>query len=105
MDSLNHILSAGLPWPELFIAITASTIIYLFFTYTVIGNDEESALDIHVPIPEQCKPNWQGTLLNEPSIKVAKTTMHQRLKQIAEQKCRFLVQALYNAIVQLPGGS
>lgn len=70
MDTLNHPLPTGLPWPEFFIALAAGAIIYVFFSYSVIGNDEDSALDLNVPVPEQCKPGWQGKLLDDPSIKV-----------------------------------
>ena len=70
MEALNHIFPAGLPWPELFIAFAAGTIIYIFFSYTVISNSEESALDYNVPVPEQCKPDWKGKILEGPNIKV-----------------------------------
>ncbi len=71
MDALNQLFPTGLPWPEILIAFTAGAIIYSIFTYSVISNDEESAPDLSVPVPEQCKPGWQGKLLDEPNIKVS----------------------------------
>ena len=78
MDAINHIFTAGLPWPEFLIALAAGAVIYLFFTYTVVSNGEESALDIYVPVPEQCKPNWHGKLLEEPSVKVAMKSVQEK---------------------------
>ena len=71
MEALNYLFPVGIPWPELSITLAAGTIIYVFFSYTVISDGEESALDYKIPVPEQCKPGWQGKLLDEPSIKVA----------------------------------
>ncbi len=74
MESLNHLFPSGLPWPEICIALAAGVIISVFFRYTIINDGEESALDFNVPVPEQCKPGWEGGLLGEPTLKVVLTS-------------------------------
>ena len=74
MENLNHFLLSGLPSPEFCIAVTAGVIIVVFFRYTVLSDGEDSALDVSVPVPEQCKLGWEGRLLDEPNLKVLLTS-------------------------------
>lgn len=56
--------------PEIFVA--CATVVTLLFTlyYTFFGTDEERPANLNISLPEQCKPGWQGRVLEEPAIKV-----------------------------------
>lgn len=36
----------------------------------LLRSDAEDAIEFSVPVPEACRPGWEGKQLNEPSIKV-----------------------------------
>ena len=74
METLNHIFPVGLPWPEFCIALAAGVIIYTFFSNTVINDGKDYAPDYTVPVPDACKPGWEGKLLDEPSVKASPYT-------------------------------
>lgn len=46
------------------VVAVASLIVYLQ------KSNKEAAIDFDVPLPPQCQPGWQGTVLENPSIKV-----------------------------------
>ena len=48
------------------IAILISTVLYR----AILVTDDEAPITFAVPVPEQCKPEWKGRILDEPSVKV-----------------------------------
>jgi len=104
MDALNHLFPANLPWPEFFIALGTGAAIYVFFSYTIINNGEESALDFNIPVPEQCGPGWQGKRLDEPSIRVIMASIPCSEGIGSDHGSRYQAQVLYNAIARLLEG-
>lgn len=104
MDALNHLFLTDLPWPEFFIALAAGGAIYVFFSYTIINNGEESALDFNISVPEQCGPGWQGKLLDEPSIRVFIASIPRSEGIDSDHGSRYQAQVLYNAIARLLEG-
>ena len=70
MSSVSSgVLGQSIPWPGLFAGavILALTSIYCrtFFLRSV----EEPDVDYEVPVPEQCKPGWQGEELDQVQLK------------------------------------
>jgi hypothetical protein len=41
----------------------------------LLRSDAEDAIEFSVPVPEACRPGWEGKQLNEPSIKVWHVTI------------------------------
>lgn len=44
-----------------------------FVLYVCLKPDPEAAIDYYIPIPEQCHPEWKGEILQDPSLKVARS--------------------------------
>ena len=66
MDSLSESF-AGL---EAYIAVVLGliTVTILYYSWTLV---EERVPGYEVPPPEQCRHDWQGTVLENPSLKVS----------------------------------
>lgn len=69
MDILNH-PPAQLPWLEVSIFVSSVVFVFAVFKYIVLDDDEGRPVSFKVPIPEQCSPEWEGEVLEEPTIKV-----------------------------------
>ena len=41
----------------------------------LLRSDAEDAIEFSVPVPEACRPGWEGKQLDEPSIKVRHVNM------------------------------
>ena len=62
--------SGKVPWVELSLAIIATAFVYLVLQYRVRSKEDEQPVHVTVPVPEQCKPGWEGKVLERPSVKV-----------------------------------
>lgn len=56
--------------PTLFIGCLTCAIIYLLVYNGVLCIDLECPINFTVPLPDQCKADWEGRVLDNPSIKV-----------------------------------
>ena len=65
METLQHLAPDSLALLA-FLFILFLPILYFFLSESAF----EDAVEYHVPIPEQCGPEWQGKVLDSPSIKV-----------------------------------
>ena len=75
--SISDLFPSGkIPWSDLSLAFVLTAVIYLFLTYTLLGDEDELPARFIVPIPEQCKPDWEGEVLEEPSIKVCSSKVN-----------------------------
>lgn len=51
--------------------IFSLTAVFTAFKYAVLNDSSgNGAVTFKVPVPEACSPQWNGTVLDEPSIKV-----------------------------------
>jgi len=57
-------------------ALTTGAVLLVtaWLLYALLRTDSEKAVGFTVPVPDQCKPGWQGKVLDEPSIKVSGST-------------------------------
>ena len=63
------------PLLDLTTATTALCVLgTIWLLYRALRTDPEKAVDFTVPAPEQCEPGWSGKILDQPTIKVARTT-------------------------------
>ena len=67
-DNLDR-LTLGLSW----LGLCAVATVFALSVYfrTLYGDPEDSGVDYSVPIPEQCRPNWEGEELEEVQLKVS----------------------------------
>lgn len=70
MELLDHVQSVRFSNPDFLgfctAVVTLLITLYLYFS----GNDEERPVHFSIPLPEQCKPGWDGQVLEKPTIKV-----------------------------------
>ena len=69
MDTLNN-PPAQLPRLEIFIFVLSVVFVFAVFKSVVLADEEERPVNYRVPVPEQCSPEWNGEVLEEPTIKV-----------------------------------
>ncbi|KAI4278464.1 MAG: hypothetical protein L6R38_005247 [Xanthoria sp. 2 TBL-2021] len=74
MELSSPFLPEDLPWLEIAIAIVGVVLACIVVRSTILGEDEEAPVDYAVPLPEQCKPGWSGTILENPSIKIPRSS-------------------------------
>jgi hypothetical protein len=72
-ESVSGLFPSGqIPWLGLLFTVAAAVGIYQVLSRTILQEDE-APTPFTVPIPDQCRPGWKGTVLDEPSIKVRPT--------------------------------
>lgn len=59
-----------LPFVQISILLLSVVFVFAAFKYIVLDDDEERPVQLEVPVPEQCSPEWKGEILDEPTIKV-----------------------------------
>ena len=64
-------LPAEIPWLEISIFVFSIAFVSTIFKSVVLKDDDDQAVNFKVPIPKQCSPEWEGDVLEQPSIKVA----------------------------------
>lgn len=69
MDTLND-PPVQLPFVQISIFLLSVVFVFAAFKYIVLDDDEERPVQLKVPVPEQCSPEWKGEILDEPTIKV-----------------------------------
>ncbi|MCJ1249613.1 Meiotic Sister-Chromatid recombination aldehyde dehydrogenase [Trapelia coarctata] len=71
MDAFDSIVSRldDVPWFQVLIVFASSAVIFAFFY--IASLEDEAPVNFRIPVPEQCSPDWEGELLDEPSIKVS----------------------------------
>jgi len=69
MAILSH-FPIEVPLFGLLIFIVSIGFVFTIFNYTVLNDSAEQPITFNIPIPEQCKPDWKGEVLEEPSIRV-----------------------------------
>ena len=74
MDTTND-PSAQLPWLEISIFVLSVVVVFTVFNHIVLYDDEERPVNFKVPVPEQCSSEWEGELLEKPTIKVRPVDM------------------------------
>ena len=70
MELTSSMLPNDLPWPEISVILISLTIVSSF-CYKLSRDDDEAPVEYTVSIPDQCKPGWEGKILDEPSVKVS----------------------------------
>lgn len=63
-------LPEDVPWLEILIFIASIGLVLTVFNYIVLIDSNEQPVSFDVPIPEQCGAQWEGDILDRPSIKV-----------------------------------
>ncbi|KAL8749486.1 MAG: hypothetical protein Q9199_007651 [Rusavskia elegans] len=74
MELSSPFLPEDLPWLEIAIAIVGVILTYVVVRSTILREDVEAPADYTVPLPEQCKPGWSGTISENPSIKIPRSS-------------------------------
>ncbi|KAI4252125.1 MAG: hypothetical protein L6R42_008101, partial [Xanthoria sp. 1 TBL-2021] len=74
MELSSPFLPEDLPWLEIAIAIVGVILTYVVVRSTILREDDEAPADYTVPLPEQCKPGWSGTISENPSIKIPRSS-------------------------------
>lgn len=69
MDTLND-PPVQLPWLEISILVLSVVFVFAAFKIIVLDDDKERVVEFKVPVPKQCSPEWEGEVLEEPTIKV-----------------------------------
>ena len=72
MDTPNHLVDtlAQLPWVEISIFVLSVFFVCVAFKIIVLRDDEEGPVKFGITVPEQCLPEWEGRVLEDPAIKV-----------------------------------
>ena len=72
MDTLTHLVDtlAQLRWPEISIFVLSVIFVCVAFKIIVLRDDEERPVSFKITVPEQCLPEWNGKVLEDPAIKV-----------------------------------
>ena len=53
-----------------FVALVVIALLSFALYLIICCDDGEQAVPIFVPLPDQCKPGWEGETLEHPSLKV-----------------------------------
>ncbi|CAD6579898.1 MAG: Meiotic Sister-Chromatid recombination aldehyde dehydrogenase [Alectoria sarmentosa] len=73
MDTLND-SPVQLPVVQISIFLLSVVFVSAAFKYIVLDDDEERPVQLEVPVPEQCSPEWKGEVLDEPTIKISESS-------------------------------
>lgn len=65
-----HDFRIEIPWFELLVIAISTGFIFIVFNQIVLNDSAEQPVNFSVSTPEQCKPDWKGDVLEQPSIKV-----------------------------------
>lgn len=69
-SSILHSIQSQPLKPEIFATCAVAVILLLTLHYAFFSTDEERPANFTISLPKQCKPGWQGQVLEEPAIKV-----------------------------------
>ena len=71
MDSLALIFDDGPLTPQHLLVFVAASLTSLVIYKLFFATDHDAPIAYSIPIPEQCSPEWNGRVLEEPKIKVS----------------------------------
>ena len=95
METLKNPLP-NVPWLEILIFALSIAIVFIVFDHTVLNDSTEQPVALNVPVPEQCRANWKGKILQEPKLRVLFQIMDS-LDHETHLMLRLLARVRYNA--------
>ena len=76
MDSFNLILhNVPLTAHQLLALLTAALCSFIIYRL-IFAADHEAPIEYSIPIPEQCSPQWESRVLEQPDIKAGPAPHH-----------------------------
>ena len=90
MDAFNlqWLSQQDIPLSVIVTFLASVSFVLLVFKFVVLSGDEESPVTFKVAAPEQCKPGWEGKILDEPAIKVRFISLQQHIHKLTMLRLR-----------------